>query len=125
MPIPAAACIIATTVFAHPMAPDPTGDPFVGWMLLVIVLLISLLMVSRLRYRSFKELDLKARKSHKYLLIPAAALAAVMLNPQIVLMVVAYAYLLSGILPRRGTSRQPVREMATGVTPHGGGDDAD
>lgn len=129
MPIPAAACIIATTVYAHPASLDPAGDPLVGGMLLVIVLLVSLIMVSRLRYRSFKELDLRARKSHKYLLIPAAALAAVMLNPQIVLMVAAYAYLLSGILPRYGAGRQPAREIAAGMTPHGtrrgGGEDGD
>ena len=124
MPIPAAACIVATTIYAHPRPPDPNGDPLIGGMLLVIVLLVSLLMVSRLRYRSFKELDMKARKSYKYLLIPAAVLAAVTLNPQVVFMLVAYGYLLSGILPRRGTGREASGEMAavSKLTP-GGGDD--
>ncbi|HET9481221.1 MAG TPA: CDP-diacylglycerol--serine O-phosphatidyltransferase [Candidatus Polarisedimenticolia bacterium] len=110
MPIPAAACIVATTVYAHPERPAESQDPLMGGMLVLLVLLVSLLMVSRVRYRSFKDLDLKSRKSHKYLLIPAAALALVALNPQVVLMLGGFAYLLSGILPR---VRRPRSEAGT------------
>jgi CDP-diacylglycerol--serine O-phosphatidyltransferase len=106
LPIPAAACVVGSTIYAHPAPPDPTADPFIGGMLLLLVLLVSLLMVSRLRYRSFKELDLKARKSYKYLLIPAGVLVAIAINPQVMLMLCGFGYLLSGILPRFGTGRQ-------------------
>lgn len=100
MPIPAAACIVATIVFAHPEPPHASGDPVLGAMLMALLPLISFLMVSKVRYRSFKDLDLKRRRPYKHLLIPAAALTLVALNPQIMLMLGGFAYLLSGILPR-------------------------
>ena len=106
MPIPAAACIVATTIYAHPSPPDPEADPFIGGMLLLLVLLTSFLMVSRVRYRSFKDLDLRSRKSYKYLLIPAAVLAALALHPEVMLMLAGFAYLLSGFLPRPSAWRQ-------------------
>jgi len=105
MPIPAAACIIATTIYAHPEAPDAENDPFIGVMLLLLVLLVSFLMVSRAKYRSFKDLDLRSSRSYKYLLIPAALLCIAALNPQMVLMLAGFGYLLSGIVPRLGPSR--------------------
>jgi len=106
MPIPAAACIIATTIYAHPEPPDADNDPIIGVMLLLLVLLVSFLMVSRVRYRSFKDLDLKSRRSPKYLLIPAALLGVAALHPQAVLLLTGFAYLISGILPRLGGGRQ-------------------
>ncbi len=112
MPIPAAACVIAATIFAHPAPPDPEQDPLIGGMLLLLLLLVSLLMVSRLRYRTFKDFDLRSRRSYKYLLIPAALLAAVALAPQVMLMLACFAYLLSGLLPRTVRSRAEAPMMA-------------
>lgn len=137
LPIPAAACTVATTIYAHPDPPGATRDPFMGGMLLLLVALVSLLMVSRVRYRSFKDLDLKSRRSYKYLLIPAALLTLTAIQPEVFLMVGAFAYLLSGIFPRLGTSRQEAARDArrsreprpaapgTGAArPGGGGDGA-
>jgi len=126
LPIPAAACIIATIVFAHPEPPMDAGEPILGGMLLALVMLVSLLMVSRVRYRSFKDLDLRSRRSYKYLLIPAAVLALLYLNPQIMLMLCGFAYLLSGFVPRKSFWRREPRADRRGRLPaaHGaGGDD--
>lgn len=110
MPIPAAAFIIATIIFVHPEPPSEAGEPLLGGMLLTLVLLLSLLMVSKMRYRSFKDLDLRARRSPRYLLIPAAALALIALHPQIMLMLGAFAYLISGIVPRIAFGRPEATE---------------
>jgi CDP-diacylglycerol---serine O-phosphatidyltransferase len=126
MPIPAAACIIATIVFAHPEPPADAGEPLLGGMLLALVMLVSLLMVSRVRYRSFKDLDLRSRLSYKYLLIPAAALALLALHPQIMLMLCGFAYLVSGIVPRIAFGRHDGHADRSGRLPaagHAGGDD--
>ncbi|MGH9868404.1 MAG: CDP-diacylglycerol--serine O-phosphatidyltransferase [Candidatus Polarisedimenticolia bacterium] len=122
LPIPAAACVVATIVFAHPDPPSETGEPLLGGMLLMLVMLLSLLMVSKVRYRSFKDLDLRRRRSYKYLLIPAAALALVALHPQIMLMLCGFAYLLSGVLPRvtfgrKGAPGEHVDGMAAAGRP--------
>ena len=119
MPIPAAACILAVTVFAHPESPDPIGEPFMGPMILLLVGLVSILMVSRVRYRSFKDLDLRRRRSYLYLLVPAVALALVALNPQVTLMLGGFAYLISGVIPRRALARRDLPEGVEKATPVG------
>lgn len=129
LPIPAAACIVATTIYAHPEPPEPINDPFIGGMLLLLVMLVSVLMVSRIRYRSFKDLDMGRRRSYKFLMLPAAALAAVALDPQVVLMLGGFIYLISGIIPRFGSHRFERARDATveiaSVVAHGHAGDHD
>jgi CDP-diacylglycerol--serine O-phosphatidyltransferase len=59
LPIPMAAGTIATLVLA---TPEPLVDRV--WMtgLLVLTVILSYLMISTIRYRSFKHLDLKRRR---------------------------------------------------------------
>jgi CDP-diacylglycerol--serine O-phosphatidyltransferase len=106
MPIPAAACILAVSVYAHPQPPDLATEPHLGVPLLVLVVLVSLLMVSRVKYRSFKDLDLRARRSHLYLLIPAILLALLVLHPQAMMVVAGLGYLVSGLIPRKRIGRR-------------------
>jgi CDP-diacylglycerol--serine O-phosphatidyltransferase len=92
LPSPAAAWAIATVTFAFP---DPPTQ--LGWSVLVGVLVASaaFLMVSRIRYRSFKGLDLKSRRS--YLAVPLLVLAlVVVLSHPHSIMILAGAYLLWG-----------------------------
>ncbi len=119
MPIPAAACILAASVYAHPEPPDRTTEPHLGVPVLVLVVLVSLLMVSRVKYRSFKDLDLRARRSHVYLLIPAAGLALIALHPQMMMVAAGLAYLVSGLIPwkrlgRKDPSPQAAEEGGVG-----------
>ena len=87
---------------------------------LMLVVLVSFLMVSRAKYRSFKDLDLRSSRSYKYLLVPAALLCIAALNPQMVLMLAGFGYLLSGIIPRLGGPRaEPPR--VDGSVPAAGG----
>jgi CDP-diacylglycerol--serine O-phosphatidyltransferase len=125
MPIPAAACILAATVYAHPGPADRINEPIMSVMLLLLVMLVSILMVSRVKYRSFKNLDLRSRRSYLYVLIPAAAIALVALHPQVMLMLGGFAYLISGVLPRRSWGRRGSADVG-GMAAAGpvGGDDA-
>jgi CDP-diacylglycerol--serine O-phosphatidyltransferase len=95
MPSPAAAGVPAATVFASP-------EFLVGWpwnlVALPMVLVPAFLMVSTVRYRSFKSIDLGARRSFRGLLLMALVIAAIATAPQITLLVVAYGYLASGLL---------------------------
>ena len=106
MPIPAAAGILAASVYAHPEPPDRATEPHLGVPLLVLVVLVSFLMVSRVRYRSFKDLDLRARRSPIYLLIPAAGLALIALHPQVMMVAAGLAYLASGLVPWKRFGRK-------------------
>jgi CDP-diacylglycerol--serine O-phosphatidyltransferase len=95
MPSPAAAGVLAATVFAYP-------EFLVVWpknlLALPMVLGPAFLMVSTVRYRSFKSFDLGTRRSYRGLLLMALAIAAIATHPQLTLLVVAYGYLASGLI---------------------------
>jgi CDP-diacylglycerol--serine O-phosphatidyltransferase len=93
LPSPAAASVPAATVFAYPYYVDGYSETLLA---LAMVLAPAFLMVSTIRYRSFKTFDLGWRRSYRNLLLVAVVLAAIATNPQITLVVMAYAYLASG-----------------------------
>jgi CDP-diacylglycerol--serine O-phosphatidyltransferase len=97
LPSPAAASVPAATVFAYPDALRDYPD-IVPLLALVIVVLPSWLMVSKIRFRSFKTLDLRARQSYRNLILFALALVAIASQPEIVLLAMSYAYLSSGLI---------------------------
>ena len=93
MPSPAAAGVLASTVFAWPFGMGVAQAPAVA---LMMVLLPALMMVSRIRFRSFGALILQPRRSFVSLLQFAFLIAAIAVAPQIVLFTMAYSYLASG-----------------------------
>jgi CDP-diacylglycerol--serine O-phosphatidyltransferase len=95
MPTPAAAAVLASTVFAFPSQLARYHEAVLA---LLVVLVPAFLMVSTFRFRSFKTIDLQARRSYKVLLLFAVALVAVATHAKITLVVLAYAYLLSAFV---------------------------
>src|SRR4029077_17580810 len=95
MPSPAAAAIPAATVFAYPSG---LYDYRAALPALAMVLVPAALMVSTIRFRSFKTLDSKARKPYTVLIFVAAGIAAFATHPKGTLVVVAYTYLASGFI---------------------------
>ena len=93
MPSPAAAGVLASTVFAWPGGLPVPQAPFVA---LAMVLVPAYMMVSRIRFRSFGALTLRPRRSSLVLLQFAVLIAAIVVEPQSVLFVMAYSYLSSG-----------------------------
>jgi len=95
MPSPAAAAVPAATVFAYP---EGLQDFRAALPALAMVVIPALLMVSTIRFRSFKTIDLKARRPYTVLLLVALGIVLVATHPQIALVALAYAYLLSGFI---------------------------
>jgi CDP-diacylglycerol---serine O-phosphatidyltransferase len=111
MPSPAAAAVPAATVFAWPVGPADYSEALPA---LAVVLVPAVLMVSTVRFRSFKELNLGWQRSYIYLFLSAVVLAAIATEPRYMLVILAYAYLASGIagviwsrLRRREDSEPP------------------
>jgi CDP-diacylglycerol--serine O-phosphatidyltransferase len=113
MPSPAAASVPAATVFMYPWGFQTYAEalPVLG-----MVIVPALLMVSTIRFRSFKNVDLQSRRSAPILVLFAVGIALLASHPQIVLMTMAYTYLASAFIEmawhkmrRRGDagSRQP------------------
>ncbi len=95
MPSPAAAAIPAATVFAYPWG---LYDYRAALPVLAMVLVPAALMVSTIRFRSFKTLDSKARRPYTVLIFVAAGIVAIATHPQWTLVVIAYSYLASAFI---------------------------
>jgi CDP-diacylglycerol--serine O-phosphatidyltransferase len=92
---PAAGALIAATVFYYPAGLPDRPEAFLA---VPLVLVPALLMVSTLRFRSFKSIDIGIRRRYQSLIVLAGGLALLMAYPQIVLLVMAYTYLASGFV---------------------------
>lgn len=95
MPSPAAAAVPAATVYAYPWG---LQDPRAALPALLMVVVPALLMVSTIRFRSFKTLDLQSRRPFRVLILFAAFIILVAARPQVVLLLLAYTYLASAFI---------------------------
>jgi CDP-diacylglycerol--serine O-phosphatidyltransferase len=93
LPIPMAAAVPASVVLANP-EPHLTRNLF--FLVLGATAALSYLMVSTIRYRSFKDLDLRRRRPVGILLLFALVLAFIGFRPEIALMAVSITFALSG-----------------------------
>ncbi len=97
LPIPAAAGALAALVN---LRPQRLTDPRVTVVIFLAVLLLGLLMISTMRYRSFKDVDLRSRKSVGMVFVMAVFFALMAVSPHVTLFTSASLYALSGPLSR-------------------------
>ena len=116
LPIPAAACVLAATVF---YSPARVVDPLTSILVSLLVVILGILMVSRLRYRSFKEIGFHSRVSWMVVSVMAVAYFVVAASPQVIAVVLSFAYLLSGLMPRRPAGLRPEPRPAAAGDAHG------
>ena len=95
MPSPAASAVLAATVFAYPAG---FSDNWGALSALVLVLVPAVLMVSTIRFRSFKTIDLQTRRPYTVLIFIAAGIALITTHPRFVLLALAYSYLASAFV---------------------------
>lgn len=96
MPIPGAATVLSTIVIFY--YEFWTGVPDKNVLLLVITILLSLLMVSTIRYHGLKEIDFKERKPFWFLIVFVIVLFILFIHPSTAIFIFAMAYLASGII---------------------------
>ncbi|BAF61533.1 CDP-diacylglycerol--serine O-phosphatidyltransferase [Candidatus Vesicomyidisocius calyptogenae] len=98
LPSPAAAALIAGLVWTKEMIGVTGYDQnliLASWIILVGS---GVLMVSNIRYNSFKEINLKGRSSFKLLLFATLIIIVIILEPSAILFVFFFIYALSGLL---------------------------
>lgn len=97
MPIPAAAGVVAALVHWAKI-------PLSGWILavawLTLLALLAFLMVSRIRYPSFKSLDLRRRRPHVAIVLIGLIIWAIWAYSEPVLLTLALTYAVSGPVGR-------------------------
>jgi CDP-diacylglycerol--serine O-phosphatidyltransferase len=106
MPSPAAAGITAATVYAWPY--PLVGPQAVAAVAVVIV--PAILMVSTIRFRSFKTINFGWTPSYINIILVAGLIALIATAPQITLLVISYGYLLSAFIEMALTRNRPSDE---------------
>ena len=104
LPIPAAAGVVAAIVHWE-KAPIEQWGYSLGWM--VVVALLAFLMVSRMRYYSFKTVDLRRRRSYIAIIFLGLIIWAIWVYSEPVLLTIALTYALSGIILRITSKFRP------------------
>jgi CDP-diacylglycerol--serine O-phosphatidyltransferase len=105
LPSPAAAAIPAATIFYYPQGLHTAQQALFGMAMMMVP---ALLMVSTIRFRSFKTIDMGARRGYQVLIGVAGFLALVVTYPHEVLILMAYAYLLSAFVGMLRSRLRPV-----------------
>ena len=108
MPIPAAACIVATCVLLF-YELGGTG-PIKMFSVVLLVFLLAFLMISNFEYFSFKDPDLFKRQPFMMLVLAIMSLIVIVARPEIMLFIIGMVYLASGpigyLLNRRRKKRE-------------------
>jgi CDP-diacylglycerol--serine O-phosphatidyltransferase len=106
LPSPAAAGVVAATVFAWP---TPLIGRTVALAAMAVVLVPGALMVSRIRFRSFKTLNLGWGPLYRLLLF-VLLVAFIAMEPSIALVILSYGYLVSAFVEMAVTRHRVRRE---------------
>lgn len=96
LPIPAAAGVLASMVWLC-VDSEILGD-VVSMITAILAIIIAILMVSNVRYYSFKEIDLKGRVPFVAILLVVLAFVGISLDPPKILFLIFFCYALSGPL---------------------------
>lgn len=109
LPIPAAAGALCGLIWVVPEPlPGALLDPVVAVTFLVVTLVLGFLMVSTFRYRSFKDVDLRSRRSARLVPLIGFVVAAVAAwRPDVCLAGIALVYALSAPVARLVTALLP------------------
>jgi len=117
MPIPAGAGVIAAIVHFTDGGPITWWVASITWCALIAA--VSFLMVSTWRFPSFKDIDLRKKHPSRFFILVVIVIASIWYYSQVVLFVLAFTYMLWGVVPRliyalrRKSSSVPMPEPQT------------
>ncbi len=94
LPSPAAAAIIASSVWVAVDYELLGGD--LAWVSGILMVTVGMLMVSNIRYHSFKDLDVRSKVSFIVLVVVMLGFAVILWHPPLVMFLLFMAYALSG-----------------------------
>lgn len=95
MPTPAAAGMVASTVYCFP---ERLNSEIPALVALVIMLVLSFLMVSQIRYRTFKDINLREPRSYRITVVIALVIFFMALDLKRALISISTVYAISGLI---------------------------
>jgi CDP-diacylglycerol--serine O-phosphatidyltransferase len=96
LPIPAAASVVATTVIFFSSDYVGVEGKFHNAFIMIFVIIVSLLMVSGVKYYSFKDMKLLARKPFTIFFWSTVLMIIIVVEPEIMFFVIVLGYAISG-----------------------------
>lgn len=116
MPTPAAAGMVASAVYCFPQRINGDVPAVVA---LFLMALLAFLMISNIRYRTFKDLNLREPRSYRTTAILALIIVFMALDLKHTLIIMATFYAISGMIAGR-RSKHPAAEATdpASVAPH-------
>ena len=123
MPIPGAATILASIVIFYYVRPEVVEVPDRNIFYPLFTIVLSLLMVSTLRFHGLKEIDFKEKKPFWVLIVFVLFLFALLVHPSSAIFVFAMAYLVWGIIEnillamKRSREKRLERQERSGAEP--------
>ncbi|MCH7823325.1 MAG: CDP-diacylglycerol--serine O-phosphatidyltransferase [Acidobacteria bacterium] len=115
LPAPPAAAMLAAMTF---YSPAKLTAPIVSYGVVVMVVMLAILMISKIRYRSFKNIDLRTRRPYPLVAVLAIGFALVANAPQTVLLLLASTYLASGPAEKIWQQLRRHRQKLPAATTH-------
>ena len=113
MPIPAGAGVISSVI--HFQQGSPIDNPWIALVWLCLLLFTSFLMVSNWRFWSAKEITVGARHPFRLFTVIGVVGALIVLYHRYMLIIIAMAYLVSGVVARLAYSWGRARRQSTAV----------
>ena len=113
MPIPAGAGVICSVI--HYQRGSPIDDPRIALVWLCLLLVTSFLMVSNWRFWSAKEITVGGRHPFQLVAVIAFVGALIVLYSEYMLIILAMAYLVSGVVARLAYSWSRGRRQHAGM----------
>jgi CDP-diacylglycerol---serine O-phosphatidyltransferase len=95
MPTPAAAGMVASTVYCFP---ERLNGEIPAIIALLMMLVLSFLMVSKIRYRTFKDINLREPRSYRITVVIALIIFFMALDLKRALISIATVYTISGLI---------------------------
>jgi CDP-diacylglycerol---serine O-phosphatidyltransferase len=115
MPTPAAAGMVASTVYCFP---ERINGEIPAIVALVMMLVLSFLMVSKIRYRTFKDINLREPRSYRITVVIALIIFFMALDLKRALISIATVYAVSGLIEFLiGKRRKPPEVPDTASAP--------
>lgn len=97
LPIPGAATVVASLVLFHNEIWK--GElPGRNYLILILIFILSILMVSTLRYHGLKEIDPKKRKPFWLLVLLVIVFVLLFMHPEIMMFIFSTTYMMWGII---------------------------
>ncbi len=99
VPIPIAAIFTISIVLRFP---EPIKSPLFSYIVAMMVIFVALLMVSKIKYYSFKKTKMKKEKPYSFVIVIIIIFAGLVIAPATILLLFTFFYLLHPFILRNG-----------------------